>query len=186
MSEIAARYDIPNDYKDGQAGWIRDRLTDNLKDIKDTASLLSTKLSISSHKISWARDKNNQDLERWLKEGIIDGEYNFQLYKNGTQFQSFKDEYDRNMIAAKRYLNLNTSSVLPSLSVSLAYTAGKDEKEERIVLSKEDIREQVNYIINRKPKEGEDFLVLNSENILVFDYGNLVTKEPPDPTPKLP
>jgi hypothetical protein len=185
VSEIAARHDIPNDYKDGQAGWIRDRLTDKLKDIKDTASLLSTELSISSHKISWARDKNNQDLGRWLQEGIIDGEYNFQLYKNGTQFQSFKTEYDSNMMAAKTYLNLKTSGVLPSLSVSLGYTAGKDQKGERVVLSKEDILEQVNYIINRKPKEEEDFLVLNSENILGFDYGNLVTKEPPDKTPKV-
>jgi regulatory protein YycI of two-component signal transduction system YycFG len=125
------------------------------------------------------RRKNNQDLERWLKEGIIDGEYNFQLYKNGDQYTSFVDEYERNMTKAKESLNLNTSGELPSLSVSLGYNAGGYQ------LSKKNILEQVNYIINRKPKEGEDFPVLNSENILGFDYGNLVTNEPPDQPKKL-
>jgi hypothetical protein len=165
VSEIAARYDIPNDYKDGQAGWIRDRLTGNLIDIKNTAFLLGTDLSISSHNFSWAKEKNNQDLERWLKEGIINGEYNFQLYKNGTQFQSFKDEYELNMNTAKDYLRQNGLGKTPSLSVSLGYTAGVDKYGNRVPLSKEDIREQVNYIINRKPQEGEVFPVLNSENI---------------------
>jgi hypothetical protein len=182
VSEIAARHDIPNDYKDGQAGWIRDRLTDNLKDIKNTAFLLGTELSISSHKFSWAKDKNNQDLERWLKEGIINGEYNFQLYKNGTHYESFKEEYDTNMKTAKGYLRPKRLGKIPSLSVSLGYTAGVDEKGDRVVLSKEDIQQQINYILAEKPK---DFPVLNSENIFGFDYGNLVTKEPPDTTPKV-
>jgi uncharacterized lipoprotein YddW (UPF0748 family) len=184
VSEIAARYNIPDGYKDGDAGWIRDQLTENLKDIKNTVAGYGKKLSISSHNIYWAKEKNNQDLARWLREGIIDGEYNFQLYKNGDQLQSFKDEYERNMTKVKESLNVNTSDELPSLSVSLAYTAGEDEEEKRIFLSKEDIRDQVNYIINRKPQEGEVFPVLNSENILGFDYGNLVTKEPADKTPK--
>jgi len=182
VSEIAARHDIPNDYKDGQAGWIRDRLTDNLKDIKNTAFLLGTELSISSHKFSWAKDKNNQDLERWLKEGIINGEYNFQLYKNGTHYESFKEEYDTNMKTAKGYLRQNGLGKIPSLSVSLGYTAGVDEKGDRVLLSKEDIQKQIKYILAEKPK---DFPVLNSENIFGFDYGNLVTKEPPDTTPKV-
>jgi hypothetical protein len=183
MSEIAARYDIPDGYRGGQTGWIRDRLTENLKDIKNTVASLGPQFSISSHKISWAEDKNNQDLGRWLQEGIIDGEYNFQLYKNRFQYGSFVNDYNENMKKAKSYLNLNTSGALPSLSVSLGYTAGKDEEGKRIFLSKKDIRDQVNYIINRTPQEGEDFPVLTSENILGFDYGNLVTKEPLDTTP---
>jgi hypothetical protein len=90
------------------------------------------------------------------------------------------------MNTAKGYLKpTNIFGELPSLSVSLGYTAGVDEKGKRVVLSKEDIKKQVNYIINRKPREGEDLPVLNSENILGFDYGNLVTKEPPDTTPKV-
>jgi hypothetical protein len=186
IPEIAARYDDFPDGKDErtQAMWIQTQLTHKLKDIKNTVASFGTKLSISSHNFYWAAAKNNQDLATWLGEGIIDGEYNFQLYKNGTQLQSFKDEYDSNMKDAKRYLNLNTSGELPSLSVSLAYTAGEEENGKRIFLSKKDIRDQVNYIINRKPQEGEVFPVLNSENILGFDYGNLVTKEPLDTTPK--
>jgi Uncharacterized protein conserved in bacteria len=184
MSEIAARYDIPNGYTGGQTGWIRDQLTNNLKDIKNTVASFGTKLSISSHKFSWAADKNNQDLARWLQEGIIDGEYNFQLYKNGAQYQSFIQEYNANMQLASTVLSKNKTGVIPSLSVSLGYTAGqKDGKP--ILLSKEDIKKQVNYIITRIPKKGENFPVLNSENILGFDYGNLVTKVPPDQTPKL-
>jgi hypothetical protein len=180
MSEIAARYDIPDGYRGGQTGWIRDRLTENLKDIKNTVASLGPQFSISSHKIRWAADQNNQDLATWLREGIIDGEYNFQLYKNGTQYGSFVNDYNENMKEAKRYLNQNTSGALPSLSVSLGYTAGEDENGDRVFLSKKDIRDRVNYIINRKPQEGEDFPVLYSENILGFDYGNLVTKVPPD------
>ena len=184
MPEIAARYNIPNGYPDGQTGWIRDRLTKNLQDIKNTVATFGKKFSISSHNFSWAAEKNNQDLARWLQQGIIDGEYNFQLYKNGSQYPSFVDEYDRNMREASTVLSKNKTGVIPSLSVSLGYTAGrKDDKP--ILLSKADIEKQVNYIITRIPKKGEDFPVLNSENILGFDYGNLVTKVPPDQTPKL-
>jgi hypothetical protein len=189
-SEIAARYDIPNDYKDGQTGWIRDQLTKKLIDIKNAVTLGNaltdrnkTKFSISSHNFYWAEKNHHQDLATWLKNGIIDGEYNFQLYKNGTQFESFKTEYDDNMEKASIVLK-DKRPGFPSLSVSLGYTAGVDEEtKQRIFLSKEDIRDQVNYIINRKPQEGEDFPVLTSENILGFDYGNLVTKEPLDTTP---
>lgn len=176
VSEIAARYDIPNDYKDGQAGWIRDRLTDNLLDMKKIAFLFGTKLSISSHNFSWAKEKNNQDLETWLKEGIIDGEYNFQLYKNGTQYESFKTEYDTNMNTAKGYLRQNGLGKTPSLSVSLGYQASGKK------LSQLDIRQQINYLKDRDPNYPNKF-VLDNQNILGFNYGDLVIDVPPIKTP---
>jgi uncharacterized lipoprotein YddW (UPF0748 family) len=171
MSEIAARYDIPDGYRGGQTGWIRDRLTENLKDIKNTVASLGPQFSISSHKISWARDKNNQDLERWLKEGIIDGEYNFQLYKNGTQYESFIQDYKANMESVATALSNNKTGI-PSLSVSLGYQASEEK------LSQLDIRRQINYLKNRDPNYPNNF-VLNNQNILGFDYGNLVINVPP-------
>ncbi len=187
MSEIAARYDIPDGYPGGQTGWIRDRLTENLQDIKNTVASLGPQFSISSHKFEWAADQNNQDLAKWLLEGIIDGEYNFQLYKNGTQYESFIKEYKANMDSVKVALSNNKTGVIPSLSVSLGYTSGRTEDDQRIFLSKADINRQIKYLRNEdenflkyEDQKYENKFPLESENILGFDYGNLVTKVPPD------
>jgi hypothetical protein len=187
MSEIAARYDIPDGYRGGQTGWIRDRLTENLKDIKNTVASLGPQFSISSHKFEWAADQNNQDLARWLREGIIDGEYNLQLYKNGTQYESFVKDYNDNMDLVKEALSKNKTGVIPSLSVSLGYTSGRTKDDKPIFLSKADINRQIKYLRNQdenflkyEDQKYENKFPLESENILGFDYGNLVTKVPPD------
>ena len=75
------RSTITSDKDSSDKSWIQRALTKNLSNLKK--ALPRTKFSISANQPAIASENQNQPIGEWIKRGIINGDYNLQLYKNG-------------------------------------------------------------------------------------------------------
>jgi hypothetical protein len=129
--------------------WIQRALTKNLANLKK--ALPSTKFSISANQPAIALENQNQSLGEWIKRGIINGDYNLQLYKNGDEYQSFVNDYNRFIPRMLDLLNQNKSR----LSISLISRANKKD------LKRKDLIAQATFLRHKG---------LRPSQIIGFDY----------------
>ncbi|MEG4392647.1 hypothetical protein QUB30_09470 [Microcoleus sp. BROC3] len=150
------RSTITADKDSNDKSWIKRALTNNLANLKK--ALPSTRFSISANLLRYALNDQNQDVLNWLKSGIINGEYNLQLYKNGGQYNDFVKNYQEHMA------ELVDKGITPNrLSISIGYIANG------VNLSRDQIRQQVGYLTNTS-KQPPNTKPLSPSQILGFDY----------------
>jgi len=150
------RSTITADKDSNDKSWIQRALTKNLANLKK--ALPSTKFSISANLIRYALNDQNQDVLNWLRSGIIDGQYNLQLYKNGDQYNDFVKNYQEHMA------ELVDKGITPDrLSISIGYIASG------VNLSRNQILQQVGYLTNTS-KQPPNTKPLIPSQILGFDY----------------
>ncbi|MCC3408295.1 MAG: hypothetical protein JGK17_22425 [Microcoleus sp. PH2017_10_PVI_O_A] len=156
-AEVATlhRSTITADKDSNDKSWIQRALTKNLTNLKKALS--STKFSISANLLRYALNDQNQDVLNWLKSGIINGQYNLQLYKNGDQYNDFVKNYQEHMA------ELVDKVTLDRLSISIGYIANG------VNLSRDQIRQQVGYLTNTS-KQPPNTKPLSPSQILGFDY----------------
>jgi len=148
--------------KDSDKNWIQRALTQNLTTLKK--ALPNTRFNISANLIDFAKRDQNQDVLKWLQSGLIDGEYNLQLYKNGSQFNDFVKNYQEHMTKLVKDPILKNKNIKSKLSVSIGYTAlGKN-------LTRGEIAQQVDYLRGVNKEGPENPQVLNPSQIIGFDY----------------
>ncbi|UBF30065.1 family 10 glycosylhydrolase (plasmid) [Kovacikia minuta CCNUW1] len=182
--------------------WIRNRLTDRMRELKDELSNISGKkvtLSVSVQPFDFIPDSlnksdrendsqnrwdealriNNQDVARWIKDGLITGTVNVQIYR--SSFDGFKEAYDKvkNEIAGHLSSKKNEMSQqefikyldsFPKISISVAAKANKMD------VTQEILRRQVNYVngtagsIFKLPDETDSRV---RASVVGFDYSSI-------------
>jgi uncharacterized lipoprotein YddW (UPF0748 family) len=97
------RSTITGDKGPSAKSWIQRALTKNLTNLKK--ALPSTTFSFSGNLPQVALDRQNQELKKWFEDGIINGGYNLQLYKNEGNYPVFVNDYQRNLSQILGLLN---------------------------------------------------------------------------------
>ncbi|AFZ04941.1 peptidase S8 and S53 subtilisin kexin sedolisin [Oscillatoria nigro-viridis PCC 7112] len=146
------RATIATDGGPGGKSWIQRALTKNLTNLKN--ALPSTTFSFSGNLPAVAFEHQNQELAKWLADGIINGGYNLQFYKNGSNYPVFVNDYNTYVPQMLRLLNQNKNR----FSVSIGYYAQKE------YLKRQELIQQISFLRNNKVAS------LLPSQIIGFDY----------------
>jgi hypothetical protein len=166
---ILARHPVPPNYRDAKSqavekelaqrlgrkptneqvqqevenGWLRDQFTAFVNDVKAELKPRNVELWASTNMPDGAKRNQGQDIERWIRTGLVDN-WNVQLYRQ--QQGDFQTDFNRLQRQASQIPQVANGQV--PLSVAVSAYAGQDPNGKPHQLRPEEMAQRVNYAEN--------------------------------------
>jgi hypothetical protein len=140
--------------------WLRDKFTKFVNDVKADLKAKHVQLWASTNLPETAKNNQGQDIDRWIRTGLVDN-WNVQLYRNNQQ--DFGNEYKKLQAQASKIPQVAKGQVPLSVAIS-TYANGKQ-------LSPELMAEQVRYARDSKYPGGSGESKKIKTSAVAFDDG---------------
>ena len=121
--------------------WLRSRFTKFVNNVKADLKAKQVQLWASTNLPDTAKAAQGQDIEQWIRTGLVDN-WNVQIYRN--EQPKFESEYDKLQAQAKRIPQVDKGQVPLSVAIS-SYANGKQ-------LTTEQMSQQVQYVKDKGNK----------------------------------